>query len=555
MMKKQTIAAASAVAFLLVTVLGAFGAGEAEPATQGEIMTIVWHDPADPENPPWILGELEKKFNVKIVPNGVPNEREKLQLMLASGEFPDCGGGLPEQAYKLYQDGVIQAIPISTVRRYAPGFARVANSYGYAWMRIANPDDDSEILGFPNITANVAGPNWFLAFRKDLAEKAGLTVPNWDKKVSLDNVGEVFFLDERLPWEWFHDYLIAHRDSDLDGNGKLDSVGLSGIKLVHPWSFEPFANMFGFSMGKNLKENGRTVDSYISIRYRDFLKWAQDLYNENLIDKEFPTLDVRKMWEKQTMGQVAIAVAPAGYAQLNGEHVGPPSNLASAADVANGAETALVWPPVGPTGIAANGIYSEFVVGTPGWFINRKVSEEKLQVILQIFDYIKYDPVGSVLARYGKPGVHFDWEGEEWNSSALARKPEDVPAGYPTKGGMFQYPYAYTTDYVKFLWNGKINAFHAKYILTGTGQEHAIRSFRTDLFGETNLAKVNAEYSSTVNAIRDEFYFKAITGEIDIDAEWDAYVRAWLSNGGSMILAELEKAPKVEGLLRGERVY
>lgn len=41
----------------------------------------------------------------------------------------------------------------------------------------------------------------------------------------------------------------------------------------------------------------------------------------------------------------------------------------------------------------------------------------------------------------------------------------------------------------------------------------------------------------------------AITGEIDIEAEWDNYVESYLDNGGTELIAEMEKAPRVEDLV------
>jgi len=51
-------------------------------------------------------------------------------------------------------------------------------------------------------------------------------------------------------------------------------------------------------------------------------------------------------------------------------------------------------------------------------------------------------------------------------------------------------------------------------------------------------ANEQLEYSASVNKIADEFYWKALTGEIDVDAQWDAYKENWLNAGGKQILEE-----------------
>ena len=62
-------------------------------------------------------------------------------------------------------------------------------------------------------------------------------------------------------------------------------------------------------------------------------------------------------------------------------------------------------------------------------------------------------------------------------------------------------------------------------------------------------------YGEELQTLAREFYFKAVTGEIDVDAEWDGYVSEWLSNGGQEMLAEMRKAPLVEPLLEGRFEY
>ena len=47
--------------------------------------------------------------------------------------------------------------------------------------------------------------------------------------------------------------------------------------------------------------------------------------------------------------------------------------------------------------------------------------------------------------------------------------------------------------------------------------------------------------SAEVKTVEDEFFFKAIAGEIDIAAAWDDYVAAWRNAGGDALLAEITR--------------
>ena len=58
-----------------------------------------------------------------------------------------------------------------------------------------------------------------------------------------------------------------------------------------------------------------------------------------------------------------------------------------------------------------------------------------------------------------------------------------------------------------------------------------------------------------MGTINSEFETRVITGAIDLNAEWDAYVKKWLSNGGKQYIEALDKAPLVSGLRQGKRIY
>ena len=89
----------------------------------------------------------------------------------------------------------------------------------------------------------------------------------------------------------------------------------------------------------------------------------------------------------------------------------------------------------------------------------------------------------------------------------------------------------------------------------GKGVTLAYKPYRYDFMTETELAEIQRKYGAVMNTIRDTFFLKAVTGQADIDAEWDDYVNEWLNNGGSEYLKELEKAPILEEFLKGNLVY
>ena len=80
-------------------------------------------------------------------------------------------------------------------------------------------------------------------------------------------------------------------------------------------------------------------------------------------------------------------------------------------------------------------------------------------------------------------------------------------------------------------------------------EKFAMRPEVNDIFNETNHKDLNSRYGAALDTMVVEFKMNAITGKVDIDEEWDDYVKTWRESGGDEILAELEKAPKVSDLL------
>ena len=95
---------------------------------------IDWSDPWELTYIGWACGEiedenfcellLEEKFNVEIKVTRVDLANgEQRNLMLASGEMPECGWAI-DSAPKLYtQQALTRLIPEEMIRQYAPMYA------------------------------------------------------------------------------------------------------------------------------------------------------------------------------------------------------------------------------------------------------------------------------------------------------------------------------------------------------------------------------------------------------------------------------------------------
>ena len=117
------------------------------------------------------------------------------------------------------------------------------------------------------------------------------------------------------------------------------------------------------------------------------------------------------------------------------------------------------------------------------------------------------------------------------------------------------YPVYLTADRTKFFLPRVVADFYRDWVLADPGQQYTLRPHRWDILNETGLATVRARVGATLETLFNEFFFKAITGDIDAATEWDAYVAEWRKVGGDQVIAELEKAPIVSEFRQGRLTY
>ncbi len=553
---------AFAAILLLPLSVSAGGQGEGTAASE-ERMTITWEGRIKSgEDTTYAMDIIEEKFNVDIVPNGLGanDGREKVDLMIATGEFPDVGNYWVDR-WALYDDGIIRSFTFDTIKKNMPNYTRMLNQYPIGWLINKAPDVEDSHIAIMGLAANTEVCTWSIGFRKDWADNVGFDLPKWDEvKIPMDNIGRSFWYDEDIYLDDWEHLLELFKDGDPDGNGKDDTIPWTGSGTWWMWSVLTGAFELNRRDAGNWLQDGELVDWRISRNFKDFLITAQRWWAKGLIDKEYATQDLRKAWEK-TGGSHPAAMMPAqtNYASRDDDNLNrPPVNLATLDDVANGVQLVISPGPTGPRGTRGESYYRQ-VTSMQGYqvYIGSQVDDRKLAKIMAILDWMYYGSDEDwVTMRYGKEGVHFDWVGEPFASQAKGRQPEDIPEGYPKQGSWFTgYPPVYTKTRCIYLFHEKYYDFLTNYLWTPKGDAIAMRKYKDDIFNETNLVEVNKRVGETLQTMTDEFETRAIIGEIDIEAEWDSYVQKWLNAGGREYLEELDKAPIVEELRKGNIVY
>ena len=341
--------------------------------------------------------------------------------------------------------------------------------------------------------------------------------------------------------------MYAFSQDDPDGNGKDDTYGVGGWGgTAEEWIWTSIEGMFGFANEMNVLSDGVLYEWNISPQYKEYLKQMTTWYADGVLDPEFVTLNRQKWREKTGAGMTGWWSSPYNYIDDEAAWVEgrPPMNVL----LGNPDAKILVSaPPYGPTGLRGGRCWSKVSPFNYTFFVGAEVTDEELARILQIFNYISYDKEGVVMSRFGEEGVHFTWSGEPYNSKPIVA--EGIENGKDT--GFMYYNHAiYDEAYLPYQfgsWPAQLVDFQLVQ-----AADLAIRPYKWDYFKETNFDEVRSQYEESMNTIRDEFFFSVITGETDVDAEWDAYVDSWMNAGGTEYMAELEKARVVDDMRNGK---
>ena len=439
---------------------------------------------------------INERFNVDITTllvNGFDND--KMNVTLASGDIPDVFIRWGTQGY--YDDGIIQAITKDMVAKYMPETYKAANSYGDAAWLLNTSSSDGAIMGIPQIA--VAGDAVIaMAVRQDWLDKVGAAVPT-----SIDELTEVM---RKFTLE------------DPDGNGKNDTYGMSAPGMHTNPLFACFPNVFG-AFGVipnvwNLDENGEVSYGAVQSGYKAALKLLNSWYEEGLLDKEWITTDNATFSTKLQTGLAGF------YDCVHPGYLDP--NTATGLITLTKANTPTAsWtfmaPPTGPEGKAGGGTYG--AVGTWTMMFGAKASIEQVARGMQIAEAINTDQSLFELTYSGIEGVTFEKK-DGVNVFLSGVTAQEFGANVFRTASIINWE------------NTALVTSKAVLDMDKQSLEFPVIRNVVNASAIDGIAGADNVDTAEMTKIVNEFFFNAITGTVDIDAEWDAYVEKWNKLGG-----------------------
>ncbi|MCI9592825.1 MAG: hypothetical protein HFG51_01580 [Lachnospiraceae bacterium] len=454
---------------------------------------------------------------------------DTIDLLLASGEMPDCMWTESKTPSWMQEQELIRTIPRSMVEKYCPTLIEYYEKNPLIYKMVLNPENEDEFICLAGLTFQFV--DYYLPgdfYRYDWIEKLGI-----DLGVNVEQVSDrLYVADDGIELSKFIEIMDAFVNQDPDGNGKNDTLGAAapdwGIGLIGQ-----FYSAYGFTRDIN-EVNGKAEQCYVMDEYREFLKGFQELYARNLLDPEIISNDRTVGWDKVNTGACGYWLTSMNT--LNSWAMDrPPLTLLDRDPEAK----LLATPGIKPDG----GEVMAVVNPTPAYgkfYVNANVDDEKLAKILEFFNYTIFgagDRDTKVSLFFGEKDV--DWKWDEANDAPV--KINKLNSG--DKGTWSFSQFGQTEDVTRWVGEEELFQSGGKYWSeseNGTWLKWQRPPYKADLANETGYEKIFQEISGDLEAYVASYRTQAILGQTDVDATWGDYLAELDRLGYHRMMDELE---------------
>ncbi|HEY5584341.1 MAG TPA: extracellular solute-binding protein [Ruminiclostridium sp.] len=341
------------------------GAKDPKDIVEISILAPLFSDPPDMNNEYWTEYQrlTRSKLNIEWVDSG--NFHTVFNLRVASGDVPEVSGVPDIRSLSLINaidNGVFWDLTdtLGDFSKY-PNLKNNVAPNCYAYLSLGG-----KIFALPRSRTSIdLGVN----IRKDWLDKLGIPLPKTTAE--------------------YADALEKIVKSDADGNGQIDTVGLVATGEL-PGSLQV---AFG-ALTPQYAADGGQYPPRLSDGWIDYVDFCRDLYSRGIFDKEYMSLKFQDGMNQFSSNRAASYVMSIwniweeeqGSAKIQKDPVPEVVSL-------------MLTGPKGDSGIQLNTGVSG------GYYISKKVTQEKLNRILEYMDDATSTEL-TKLAYYGIEGVH-----------------------------------------------------------------------------------------------------------------------------------------------------
>jgi putative aldouronate transport system substrate-binding protein len=464
-----------------------------------------------------------------------PAAREKRQISLASGDYPDVYMLIPwidgfsdTELLKYGKEGVI--LPLNDlIEQHAPNIKAALEEYPY--LKAAATAPDGNIYGMPQLVQ---------CYHCTLGNKM------WVNSKWLETLG----IEPPKTTEEFRAMLQAFKTKDPNGNGKADEVSLSGSIEDYGVRIIPYL-MNGFIYNDNttyliLDENNKVDLAANKPEWKEGLAYIKSLYDEGLIDPGAFTQNADAFKTIGSNAEAELLGAAAGMHPAIFTAIGPEEY---------GADYDVLPPLTGPYAS-----YASFGDGpSPGgaFVLTNKASPEVQVAMIKLVDYF-FTEEGQLRGHYGEEGV--DWRRPQEGDVALNKEVEPIFAQIPMAEGEAPHNsnWGAAAQYFqpKTFRDGWVQSTDPVEYYDWAGYERRLQD-ATDLYAphkpenpfpywslwiDPNVADEYAMLRQNITDFANQNSLQFITGDKNLEADWDAYVEGLDALGLARYLEILQQA-------------
>lgn len=361
--------------------------------------------------------------------------------------------------------------------------------------------------------------------------------------------------DGKMPetTEELYDFMVKVKTQDPNGNGLNDEVPMTGY--IGGWSSDPTVWLINSFIQCNnpLSNTNPTIGAGLTIKdgkisysvmqdaYKDALIYIHRLYKEGLLDTQTFTQDANQFAATLNEGDHLVALHAAGRNQAD------KANFDSGKD-GDWINWTALEPVAGPDGVrlAARDLNNYFGSALGILSTNCKYPE----IAIALFDFLASEE-GSLVQYNGPKGFGWDYvtEGTSLAGGTATYKSTrgNVGEDFDWLGNGFSKEYKYVTwpsdicirtDHVAFRSEILVEDTekNLEYILQKAAERYNVYAPDLDsvvpnIAFDTETAQKISEYSLTIGGYVNQATVQFITGDLDIEKEWDNYLNTLKTMG------------------------
>lgn len=492
-----------------------FGEGETFHSDEPVTYTMLFSDHENyPYKEDWRLwSAIEEKTNVTFDLTLVARTdyNDKVSTLVNSGDAPWI---IPKtyNASNYVDSG--QIVPISDWVQYMPNYMKCVEEWGMEEELKTTYQSDGKYYRLPGMWEVAAG-GYSLIIRKDVFEAAGVDVEELEKNWTWDDFYDALVKVKEYTgadYVWSDQYQLG---STMNISGCQYQIKAGNSTDGGDWGLK---NGTKFDWDKNEFYFTNTTENY-----REYLRMWNKMYTNGIIDPETFSQDSNQAQAKFFRGE--SYVLNANYQQL--------ADIQSAGKMqVDGAELYMIVYPGGPEGhlqVETSRLENGIMISQSAL---DELGEEGFVKMLRFIDWLWYSDEGLMLSQWGVEGETYtlDEEGNVVLNSDIyynginpgASKQLNVDYGFG--GGVFAYGGSEWLRFSKFTdaekdWNERI--------LANTEPQKLDPPIMADDMEKEEMSLIEGPLMDYVNQSALQF----ITGDLDIENDWDEYVAQCESKG------------------------